>query len=477
LSDYIAFSFNPRIVGILFRTIAIALSVSAIAGGIGLALAIMFEYSNLPHRKIFNFLLFIPFLMPTYIFTFSWMGFLGKRGTFTGLVFPNIPLDVYNPLAVVAFLSLSFFPIATFIISLGLKNIDSNLINSARFSNRKKVVRKILLPLIRPHLLIACFFVFVLAVSEYTVPAFLRVNVYSSEIFAQLAAFFDLRRAIVLSLPLIALALLLCGVIQFYFRNKSFTTISSFSRKKETFIFLSRRQKILAHSFVLLLLLFSLLIPVGIMLIESETGFFGAVASSEVQIFNSISTSLVGAFVATFLGFLTFYFLRKSKSLISLISFPLAISSPVIGISLINFYNSLPVPIYGTVWMVILSYLVKFLPFSILIFSSFFPQISPSIEESARLAKSSLSKRIYKIILPLTKGGFVSSFAIVFILCIGEVGVAQMVVPPGFQTISMRIETLMHYANYSYVASLSLFLLLVIFFVYLLYSWTYRKSE
>jgi len=477
LSDYITFSFNSRIIEILFRTILMAAFTSVIAGSIGLALAILLEYTNLSHRKLFNFLLFIPFLIPSYIFTFSWMGFLGKRGTFTDIVFQNIPLDIYNPFAVVLFLSLSYFPIVMFIISLGLKNVDSNLISSARMSNRKGLIRKILLPLIRPHLLIACFFVFVLTISEYTVPAFLRVNVYSSEVFAQLAAFYDLRRAIVLSLPLVALALLLCGSIQFYFRNKSFTTISSFSRKKEAFIFLSKHQKVFAYSFILLLLLFSLLIPIGILGVESEMNFFGAIGSAKNQIFNSISTSLLGALAVTFLGFFTSYFLKKSRSLISLISFPLAVSSPVIGISLINFYNGLPIPIYGTAWMIILSYLVKFLPFSILIFSSFFPQVSPSIEESARMSRSSFSKRIYRIVLPLVKGGFLSSFAIVFILCIGEVGVTQMVVPPGFQTISMRIETLMHYANYSYVASLSLFMMLIIFFVYLIYSWAYRKGE
>jgi iron(III) transport system permease protein len=403
------------------------------------------------------------------------MGLLGKRGTFTEMIFQNIPINIYNPFALIIFLSLTYFPIAMFIISLGLKNIDSNLIDSGRLSNRKKVIRKIVLRLIRPHLFIACFFVFALAISEYTVPAFLRINVYSSEIFAQLAAYYDIKRAIIFSLPSVGLALLLAGSIYFYFRKKSFTTISSFSRKKVNFIDLSKRQKVVAYFFILTILSFSLLLPIYILFIESESTFFDAVNSSKIQITNSLLTSISGATVATFLGFFTYYFFKSNKSLIALISFPLAISSPVIGISLINFYNNLPIPIYGTAWIIILGYLLKFLPFSVLIFSSFFPQISPSIEESARLAKSSFLKRIYKIIIPMTKGGFLSSFIIIFILCFGEVGLTQMVTPPGFQTLSMRIETLMHYANYSYVASLSLFFLSIMFLAYILHSWTYRE--
>jgi len=475
LLNYIALSFDSGTVKIFFETILIGLFTSIIAGGIGLILAILLEYANLSHRNFFKSLLFIPFLIPPYILTFSWMGLLGKRGTFTEIIFQNIPINIYNPFAVIVFLSLSYFPIAMFIISLGLKNIDSNLIDSGRLSNRKKVVRKIVLQLIRPHLLIACFFVFVLAISEYTVASFLRVNVYSSEIFAQLAAFFDIRRAIVFSLPLVGLAILLTGSIHFYFRKKSFTTISSSSRKKVNFINLSKRQKAAVYSFILFVLLFSLLLPIGMLFIESELNFFDAINSAKIQIFNSLLASMSGTIVATFLGFFTYYIFKNSKSLITLISFPLAISSPVIGISLINFYNSLPIPIYGTFWIIVIGYLVRFLPFSIFIFSSFFPQISPSIEESAKLSKSSFFKRIYKIIIPLTKGGFLSSFIIIFILCFGEVGLTQMVTPPGFQTLSMRIETLMHYANYSYVASLSLFFLAIIFFAYILHSWVYRE--
>ena len=147
---------------------------------------------------------------------FSWLGVLGKRGTFIDIVFPNLSLDIYNPLTVIFFLLMSFFPISMFIISLGLKNIDENLIDAGKLSNSRKLTSKIIIPLIKPHLLIACFFVFILSVSEYIVPSFLRVNVYSSEVFAQLAAFYDLKRAIVYSLPLIFLAILISGLKYVY---------------------------------------------------------------------------------------------------------------------------------------------------------------------------------------------------------------------------------------------------------------------
>lgn len=477
LWNFILYSFDSRVILIFFRTLLIGVSASTLSGIVGLILALLLECSNLSYKNFFKFILFIPFLIPSYLFTFSWLAFLGKRGTFSNIVFPNLPLNIYNPLTLVIFLFLSFFPISMFIISLGLKNMDRNLIDAGKLSNNKKLISKIIIPLIEPHFLISCFFVFVLAISEYTIPSFLRVNTYSGEVFAQLAAYYNIKRAIVFSFPLIFLALLISGAFFLYFRKRSFVTISTFSRGKRNFINLSKHQKTLAYSFILILVLFSLLIPVTVVIIESNFSLFDAVIFAKESILNSLLTGVVGATIVTFFGFFTYYFFKNSRFLVMMISFPLAIASPVIGISLINLYNNLPVPIYGTTLMILMGYLLRFFPFSVFIFSAFFPQISSTIEESARLSGSNLFKNIHRIVLPLTKGGFISSFIIVFIFCIGEIGVTQMISPPGFQTLSTRIETLMHYGNYPYVSSLSLFLLLFIFFFYTLYWWVYRKHE
>ncbi len=477
LWNFILFSFDQRIIKVFFKSMSIGVFTSVLSGIVGLILALLLECSNLSHKEIFKFLLFTPFLIPPYIFTFSWLAFLGKRGTSSSMVFPNFPLNIYNPLAVAIFLFLSFFPISMFVISLGLKNMDKNLVDAGRLSNRKKVVSKIVIPLIKTHILISCFFVFVLTISEYTVPAFLRVNTYSDEVFAQLAAFYNLRRAMIYSFPLIFLALFVSGTLSLYFKKKSFTTISTFSRQKKEFIKLSMYQKIMSYFLIFLLIFLSLLVPVAILIIESKLSFLSAIILAKKSILNSLLTGIIGAMTITTFGFFTYYFLKKSRFLISVISFPLAIASPVIGISLINLYNNLPLPIYGTTLMVLLGHLLRFLPFSVFIFSAFLPQLSQSLEESARMSGSSVFKNIQKIVMPLTKGGFISSFIIIFIFCLGEIGVTQMISPPGFQTMPMRIETLMHYGNYPYVSSLSLLMLSFIFVLYTLYWWVYRKYD
>ena len=477
LWDYFQFSFDSRIVSIFLRSLAIGISTAIFSVLIGLILALLFECTNLAKRNFLRIILFLPFLIPPYILTFSWLGFLGKRGTFSEIIFPNLNFDIYNPLALVIFLSLSFFPIAMLIISLGLRNMDRNFIDSGRLANSKRVLRKIVLPLVKPHILFSLLIIFILAISQFTIPAFLRINVYSNEIFAQLAAFYNIRMAMFYSLPLLMLAFLISGFLYFYLRKGSFTTITSFSREKKNFIELSSFKKTLSYSFISILIFASLLVPLCMLILESQFSFFEAVKAAQNSIFNSLLVAVIAVPIITLLGFLTHYVYKKSNFLVALIAFPLAIPSAVIGIALVNFYNIIQIPIYGTIWMLILGYILRFLPFSILIFSAFGPQLSKSMEESARLCKSSFLKMFYKIIFPLTKNGFLASLLIIFIFCIGEVGITQMISPPGFQTLSNRIDTFMHYGNYSYVASLSLLLLSFIFLFYGLYLVMYKHGR
>lgn len=465
---------NGRMLLLFLKSVGMAASASAIALVIGFSIAIILEFTNISHKNLLRFLFFIPFLIPNYLFTFSWLGFLGKRGTFADMVFPSIPIDVYNPLSFVIFLSLSLYPISMFVVSLGLKNLDRNLVDLARLSGKKGVIKKIVAPLVKPHMIFSFFLTFAFAISEFTSPSFLRVNTYQAEVFAQLSAFYNVPRAVIYSFPLILLTILFSFSFYFYFKKISFATITSFSRKKDTFIFFSKKSKVFVYTFFFVLLLFSLIIPYFTITVEAGKEILNALGASYIQIINSIALSGVAALLITILGFFSYYFLRKNLLMLTIIMIPLGISSPVIGISLINLYSKIPFPVYGTILMVILGYVARFLPFSIFIFSSFLPQLSSSLEEYGRLINKDFFVKMQKIVLPLVKGGILSSFILIFILCLGEVGVTQMVSPPGFQTLSMRVEDLMHYGNYSYVASLSLVLLLVILLFYVVYSRMYR---
>lgn len=465
--EFIEFtSFLKRRVGRIFlRSIIIGVTTSLLSTAIGFSFALLFECTNLSKKRFLYFILFLPFLIPAFLIAFSWIILSEGRASLI------IPFNFYNEIGVVLFLTLSFFPIGMIISSLGLRNIDASYIEAGILFNKRKIISRIVLPLVKQHLIISCFFIFFLALSEYTVPAFLMVNTYQNEIFNQFAAFYNLTQAVILSFPLLLLDIILVLIMFLYLKNKSFLTVTSFKKTWKPFIKLSKSWERISYLYFFLILLFSFFIPVSSLLYESKLEFFNAIVLSKNSILNSIWITSLSSALLTFLSFFVSYSFKDSKFIILVISLPLALSSPIIGISLINLFSNLPLPIYGSYAILIIGYLVKFLPFGVFIFSSFISQISNSLKEVGEMFTSNEFKILFKIFLPLLKPAFFSTFIISFIFIFGEIGITQLLSPPGFQTLTQRIEVIMHYGDYKTVSSLSLIVFLLIFLFIPLYWW------
>lgn len=453
--------FDQRVALIFLRTILIGLGTAILAMIIGSSLAFLFEYTNLPFKNFFQTLSFLPILIPPYIIAISWMEFLGKRGSTFNFDFP---FSIYHPGMVIFILGLAFYPLVTLIVKLALRNIDRNLEDSARILYpQKEVLRKITFPLLLPHILIAGFFVFVLSISEYGVPALLRVNTFSAEIFSRFAAFFDVETAIVLSIPIILLAIFLMLFYNFWIKKRCYITVSTFFKKDKEKLKLQKKSLGFSLFFILTVLLFSLIIPLLVLFVESKLNFAKAFRMANDSILNSLWLAILGATIMTIFSFFLAYFSQKSKNLDILILLPIAIPASIVGVSLISFWNTKTTQfLYGSFWMIIMGYIVRFSPFTTKTLSPFFSQIHSSLEESARVAGASFFKILRKITFPLMKPGVITAWFIGFVLSIRELGATLLLTPPGFQTLPNRIETLMHYGAPETISSLSLILIFLI---------------
>ena len=87
-----------------------------------------------------------------------------------------------------------------------------------------RVLRHITLPLVAPNVLASALIVFVLAISEFGVPGFLRVRVYTTEVFTAFASLYDYSRALVLAIPLLLLCLGIAGAAALLFGDRLVTT-------------------------------------------------------------------------------------------------------------------------------------------------------------------------------------------------------------------------------------------------------------
>jgi iron(III) transport system permease protein len=186
------------------------------------------------------------------------------------------------------------------------------------------------------------------------------------------------------------------------------------------------------------------------------------------QVGYSLVLAFLGALVALALGFsLSYVIERSSKRMNVPLSYatflPLAIPATIVGIGLIKVWNKPLVDIvYGSSWIIVFGYVARFIPFSTITINSGLKQLNPRLEEAAFLATVKWKRVVRNIVLPHLRHSLAIAFFIVFILSFGELGTTLLVIPPGRETLPIKIYNLMHYGAEQMVASLCLVFVLIV---------------
>ncbi|MBW1901232.1 MAG: iron ABC transporter permease [Deltaproteobacteria bacterium] len=450
---------NKSTLLLLLKSVGLAFSVATIATLIGGFFAFTLTKTNLPKKNILKLIFLIPLFISPYIIAVSWVDFF--------IMFGNGKSLIYSPFGVVFVLSMIFSPLSMIIISSSLTNLSSQFEEAGlMMATYPKKIIKIILPLIKPAIFSSFILVFVLAISEFSVPAFLSVNVFTTEIFTQFAAFYNYDLAVANSLVLIFICVSLLMVERFYLTDAPFLSLSSKSHKVK--IIEITKSKYLFLFIHLIYLFITVVIPVLVLFVQSFQGspdtFRNAFTLLSSSIVDSIHYSVIGAFVLLFFGFVFAYISEREKfksiNLILLIIF--GIPSTVLGIGLIKFFNTPNFNfIYSGFWIIIIGYLGRFIFIAEKLVANAIKQIPLSLEESAKLIGANFYLRIKKILLPLISNGLFAAFLISFIFCLGELGTTILVYPPGTSVTPIKVYTIMANAPQSLTSAMSLIVLMI----------------
>ena len=450
---------NKKTMLLLFKSLMLAFLVSFISTVLGGFFAFFLTKTNLPSKNIFKLILLIPLFLSPYILTLSWVDF------FT--LFEGGKTFIYSFKGVVFILSLVFTPLSMLIISSGLSNINSKLEDAGLMvTDYSQVILKIILPLIKPSLISSFILVFVLAISEFSVPAFLSVNVLTTEIFTQFSAFYNHGLALANSMILIVICILLLLMERFYLSDAKFLSVGTRSHKVKTIE--AGRAKYLFFALASAYIFISSVVPVAILFMQTFkqgfSTFYKALDLLAPTIFDSLLYAGLGALALLIFGLVFAYMEEREKipyiNFILLLTF--GIPSIVLGISLIKFFNTPDLNfIYSGFWIIIIAYLGKFIFISQKLIANSIGQIPASLEESAKLIGANFFTRMYKIVLPLISSSLFTAFIISFIFCLGELGATILVYPPGTSLMPIKIYTIMANAPQSLVSAMSLIVLLI----------------
>lgn len=459
---------SDRILNLLGKSILLALLVMLLTSLISLPLAYTFANFSFPLKKTFFILILIPFFIPPYIYAISWIDLLGDSG-----LLQSLDISIYGFWGSVFVLTCWLFPLSFFFFMSSVR-INIRLEEAAKLiKSKSNFFFKITFPIILPGILAGMVFTFILAITNFGVPGALRLNVYPYEIFIQFGAFFNHLQAIFLSFPQVLLS-----VIFILFFLKKYGGLTEKSEQKRTLAILknlSTGQKSVFYILTGFLIVIVIVLPMISLLLGSRSldVLLSAVSDNLAEIWNSVFYNLVSAISLTIAGFYLAFFRRSLKisllktSMDLLILLIITIPGTVFGILLIKFaqINAFSA-IMSTPFATVILSNIRYLPVSYFICVAGLSRLPEKYLEAAWLTSQGKMATFRKILLPLNKDSILGSLIIVFVLCFGELDSAIMIYPPGFETMPIRIYSLLHYGANEMVSALSFVqaLIILVFF-------------
>ncbi len=440
--------------------------VTALTTAIGVPLGILLGKTDLPFRRFFRVLFVVPLLIPPYIIAVSWLDLLGSEGLLaqllgTAVIRATAPMLFGLPGCVIVLFSV-FLPIPMLLTMVFLRTINPRLEEAGRLvSGWRGVMQEITIPLILPGVLLSAMLVFLLSFGEFSVPNFLRYDVFPVESFTQFSAFYNFKAATAAAVPLAAITMVLLLVEGVFLRDRTYQLRPSPGLDGQALIGLGARRRglLLLVAIIGLVVVF---VPVVVLVIQSAglTAYVEALSRAGDSLLRSLIYAVIGASLLTVLGFFTGYLIQTKafrfwRSVDSMTIFLFALPSTVIGIGLITLWNT---PwtnfIYSTPWIIIFGYLAKYTALTSRISVTQFAQIPPSMEEAAQIAGARWFRRMVFIVAPLARRGLLAGWLVGYIFSLRDTGITMLVYPAGHETLPIRIFTLMANGSPELIAAL-----------------------
>jgi iron(III) transport system permease protein len=440
---------------LLSNSLGLALTTTLISTLIGLPLGLLLAKTDLPLRRVFVLLFTLPMVIPPYITAVSWADVLGPHGLASRFFGEGTARNVSGLLfglpGCILVLTTTFMPAVMLATMTFALTINPRLEEAARLSARPlRVLRDITVPLIRPGVLLAATLVFLLSLGEFGVPTFLRYQVFAVESFTQFTVSYNFGAATASAIPLALLTFVVLGIEWFVLREK-IQALRPAGEGGDAFVVPLRSHRVWLFALVSVLCAIVVVTPLFSLLMQAGSWqtYMRALQVVGDSLIRSIFLAAVGATALTALGFFIGYLIHTRalpiwRAVDAGIVLLFALPGTVIGMGLIALWNhSATNLIYATPLIILFGYLAQYVALTGRITVAGLALVPESMEEAAASAGASWMRRVGLIVLPLMKRALALGWLIAYIFCLRDTGITMLVYPPGYDTLPVRIFTLM----------------------------------
>jgi iron(III) transport system permease protein len=141
---------------------------------------------------------------------------------------------------------------------------------------------------------------------------------------------------------------------------------------------------------------------------------------------------------------------------------PLGLPGIVVAVALIQFWLRMPLPIYGTLLIILLAYTGRYVPLGVRSASAAFRQIDPSLEETARVTGAGWLRTFRSVTLPLARPGLFAGWILVFVPALQELSASILLFSSGSITLAVAVYNLYETGYLEAVAALAVVTMAII---------------
>ncbi len=442
---------SSRLPGLLWNTLSLSVLVGLGSMVLGVSAAWWITRREFPGRRLAIWLMVLPLTIPTYVFAhiyttmFDDSGWIGQAWQWLFGQALAIP-DLFNVVGVSFILTLAGFSYVFLLVQDSLSRSQQNLEEAARIQGARpaQVFWRVNLPLMRPAIAAGLALVVLHVLSDFGAVSMLRYQTFTLSIYLQMTGRFDYNAAAGLSLVLVSLSLTFL-ILERFFRNRQ-RYYGTAQAKRYTARRATRMEIVAIWFWLGLIALFAFILPILWMLIWSWEAWMQDLISDRFwgYVGNSLLVSVLAASLTVVVALpVALYHARErswlSQAYLHVSSVGFVLPGPVIALGILAFVLSQVDILYGSLAVLVIAMLIRFLPLAIQAQEAAAQQLTPSMEEAARSLGASTWENLRRIILPMIRGGMISAWVLVFIDTLKELPATLILRPTGFDTLPVRI--------------------------------------
>jgi iron(III) transport system permease protein len=455
---------------------------------LGLPMAWAVSRTNVPWPGLFRVTATLAYLSPPFLTAIAYVNLFSPNAGVVNVFLrevvgaPWLGFNVFSMSGLVLVTALHTFPFVFLLASTALQSVDASYEEAAQILGAGKLATalRVTLPLVAPAILAGTLLAFVNAIALFGSQAIIGLPGRIVTLPTRIYALFDFPPqyglASALSLVFILITVAALYLQHRFLARRSYVTLAGKGSRPQPIELGWLRWVLLG--FCVLVFLVAIVLPYSALIAVSLSKSWGlsfwqnltldnyrfVLLEYDVTrraILNSLMLATLAASIAVLLGTVIGWIDVRTRApgrrlLDSAALVPLGLPGIVMAVALIQFWITMPLALYGTLAILLLAYVGRYIPLGVRAANTSLRQVDPSLEESARVLGASWGRTLSEITLPLIRPGLFAGWLLVFVPVVQELSASILLFSSGSITLAVAVYNLYETGATERVAALAM---------------------